>query len=197
MRKERFLAWACSGVAILVTALAVAGCEGVKQDLGIGTKRPPDEFVVYSRAPLSMPPDFALRPPSTPTPASQAALPRDIARQALLDGSGNPVSSTAASQSESVTPGMQALLDKTGASTANDEIRAQVNQESTVLADASQSFVERLMFWSDKESRTPIVDPQKESRRIQENMALNKPVTDGETPTIQRKPKALFEGIFN
>jgi hypothetical protein len=28
--------------------LLVGGCQGIKEDLGIGVKRPPDEFTTYS-----------------------------------------------------------------------------------------------------------------------------------------------------
>jgi hypothetical protein len=180
-------------LALAAAVLLVGGCEGVKQDLGIGVKRPPDEFSTYSRAPLSVPPDFALRPPATATGASQAAAPRQIARQAML-GAGPAQAATPTATGES--PGVQALLDRTGAAKAQPDIRAQVNRETTILAEADQSFVERLMFWSSTPEAASIVDARQESRRIQENQALNKPVTDGQTPTIRRKPKALLEGIF-
>jgi hypothetical protein len=181
------------GLALAAMVLLVGGCEGVKQDLGIGVKRPPDEFSTYSRAPLSMPPDFALRPPATATGASQAAAPRQIARQAMLGAGSAP---TATPTTTDGSPGIQALLDRTGAARAQSDIRAQVNRETTILAEADQSFVERLMFWSNTPEAASVVDARQESRRIQENQALNKPVTEGQTPTIRRKPKALLEGIF-
>jgi Protein of unknown function (DUF3035) len=180
------------GLVLAATLLLVGGCEGLKEDLGIGVKRPPDEFSIYSRAPLSVPPDFALRPPATATGASQAAAPREIARQAML-GAGPAAAASPTSVDGS--PGLRALLDRSGAASAQSDIRAQVNRESTILAEADQSFVQRLMFWSDTEATT-VVDARQESRRIQENQALNKLLTDGETPTIRRKPKALLEGIF-
>ncbi|MBK8176780.1 MAG: DUF3035 domain-containing protein [Rhodospirillales bacterium] len=172
--------------------VALVGCEGVKQDLGIGAKRPPDEFSVYSRAPLSMPPDFGLRPPAGTTAASQAATPRETARQAVL----NTAPNAAPAASPGTSPGLQDLLERTGATTARHDIRAQVNEESTILAEADQSLIERLMFWSDEPPPADVVDPAKEARRIQENQALNRPLTTGEIPTIKRKPKALLEGIF-
>jgi len=179
---------------LLLAALPlVGGCEGVKEELGIGVKRPPDEFTVYSRAPLSMPPDFALRPPASgDTTASQAAAPREIARRAMLGGTPAPAGAGADRSS----PGLQALLQQTGAATANGDIRAQVNRETTILAEADQSFVEKLMFWSDTPQDATVVDAAAETRRIHENQALNRPITDGDTPTIRRAPKALLEGIF-
>lgn len=181
------------GMGLAAAMLLVGGCQGIKEDLGIGVKRPPDEFSIYSRAPLSVPPDFALRPPATATGASQAAAPREIAKQAMLGGGSN---ATAQSTFAGGSPGVQALLERTGAATAQPDIRGQVNRETTILAEADQSFIESLMFWSDTPESASVVDARQESRRIQENQALNKPLTVGETPTIRRKPKALLEGIF-
>ena len=45
----------------LLTGLS--GCTDVKEVLGY-TKQSPDEFQVYARAPLSLPPDYNLRPPA-------------------------------------------------------------------------------------------------------------------------------------
>jgi len=181
---------------VLGGALALAaGCEGVKQDLGIGGKRPPDEFSVYSRAPLSLPPDYGLRPPAGATAASESAAPRETARQAIMGGPAVATSSVNVSSGGS--PGVQALLDRTGAAKAQADIRSQVNRETTILADADQSFVERLMFWSNTPPNTTVVDASQEARRLQQNQALNQPLTAGETPTIRRKPKALLQGIFN
>ena len=48
---------------LLIAALAMmTACTSVKQDLGM-VKEPPDEFRVSPRAPLSMPPQYSLRPP--------------------------------------------------------------------------------------------------------------------------------------
>ena len=53
---------------ILVSVIALTGCEETKRVFG-KTKEAPDEFAVYRRAPLSLPPDSDLRPP---TPVSRA-----------------------------------------------------------------------------------------------------------------------------
>lgn len=177
---------------LLAGCVVLAGCDSVKQDLGIGAKQAPDEFMTYSRAPLSLPPDYGLRPPATATAASQAAAPRESARQAML---GN--SNAAAPAASGTSPGLRSLLDRTGGATASSDIRAQVNRETTILADADESFVERMMFWTTPEERATVVDPASEQRRIQQNQAMDRPITDGETPTIRRKPRALLEGIFD
>lgn len=49
-------------VACVVVPLVLGGCSNWKQTLGIEPVSP-DEFAVESRAPLTIPPDFNLRPP--------------------------------------------------------------------------------------------------------------------------------------
>ena len=50
--------------------LSLAACGGVADTLGLG-RNPPDEFAVVDRPPLSLPPDFELRPPRPGAPRPQ------------------------------------------------------------------------------------------------------------------------------
>ena len=51
-------------VVLWVVAVALlGGCTDLRK-VFTRTKSPPDEFAVYSRAPLSMPPNYGLRPPA-------------------------------------------------------------------------------------------------------------------------------------
>jgi len=178
-------------------AVVVSGCGDTKELLGQG-KRPPDEFAVYSRAPLSLPPDYALRPPAPGTSRPQNVMPRDTAKQVLLGEQFNTQAGGASSaEVVGVSPGTQVLLERTGALDADPEIRTQVNIETSILAEEDQSFTERLMFWGTPTEYGIVVDPVQEARRIHENQALGQPITEGETPTIERKRRALLEGIFD
>ncbi|MBL8659042.1 MAG: DUF3035 domain-containing protein [Rhodospirillales bacterium] len=188
----------------MAVALVVGGCQSVRDLAGQG-KRPPDEFTVYSRTPLSVPPDFNLLPPVAGA-VPEATTARADARQALLQSAGiaSPIDPGAdaaayragASAAAAQSPGLSALLDRTGGISADPNIRSIVNRETTILADADQSLTERLMFWSKTKEYGAVVDPAKEARRIQDNQALGKPIVAGATPTIERKPRALLEGIF-
>jgi hypothetical protein len=93
-------------------------------------------------------------------------------------------------------PGIQALLKETGATSADPNIRSIINRETSSLVVEDRSITERIMFWNSPNPYGTVVDPAKESRRIRENMALGRPITEGETPTIERKEKALLEGLF-
>jgi hypothetical protein len=192
-------------LAILALALLVGGCQSVRDLAGQG-KRPPDEFTVYSRTPLSVPPDFTLKPPVAGA-VPEAAAARADARQALL-GSSSPTSAAArvsddaaayragAGAAAAASPGLAALLDRSGGINADPNIRDIVNRETTILAEADQSLTDRLMFWKKPVEYGAVVDPGKEARRIQDNQALGKPIIAGATPTIERKRRAILEGIF-
>ena len=67
--------------------LALTACGGgtVKETLGIGHKAP-DEFRVVARPPLSMPPQFNLRPPSA-NAASPTVIPADKQAKSIITGS--------------------------------------------------------------------------------------------------------------
>ena len=56
-------------LALAVTLLS--GCESARKAFS-GDKNAPDEFAVYSRPPLSLPPDYRLRPPPPGTFPPQA-----------------------------------------------------------------------------------------------------------------------------
>lgn len=182
--------------------LAAGGCTSMKQTLGL-TKQSPDEFKVVSRAPLSMPPDYNLRPPTPGAPRPQEGTPRDQAASAVFQYAdsgavpsdaippiGEGESETAQSSGES------ALLQSAGASGVDPNIRQLVDSETAEDQASSRTLADTLVFWRDPEPYGEVVDPSAEQKRLQENAALGKPVTEGETPTIVRKKRGLLEGIF-
>lgn len=181
---------------VLVAGLMLSACGNVKQQLGF-TREAPDEFTVLSRAPLTLPPDFALRPPKPGAVRPQEGTQRDQAREALIGKkiTAKQYARQLAANTE-LTPGEKVLLTKSGAYEADENIRALVDAETTNLALEKASFTDHLVFWEDRSYKGTAVDANKETRRIQENMALGKSLADGEPPTIERQTKALFEGIF-
>jgi hypothetical protein len=171
----------------LALALALlSGCESARKVLS-GEKTAPDEFAVYSRPPLSLPPEYKLRPPAPGTTRPQIDSAKYRAEQAIL---GNSVNRGPVAKPLKGSTGLMALLRDTGASSVAPGIRALINEETSILGSQDQAFVDKLIFWvDDKEAGSTIVDAKKEQRRIQENQALGKPLTEGETPKIKRKSK--------
>jgi hypothetical protein len=74
----------------VAAALLLGGCSNWKQALGIEPVSP-DEFAVESRAPLTIPPDFNLRPPEPGAPRPQEASMSNKAQTAVDNaGPGKP-----------------------------------------------------------------------------------------------------------
>ena len=180
------------GLVLASIAFALTGCEGIKEQLGL-KKSAPDEFLVVARPPLWVPPGFRLRPPGPGAGRPQESSAAERA-QAVLTGAAlqRPAADKAVKRSR----GESALLNRAGTQIAKPDIRRVVNEENAVLADAEDSFVERLIFWRPQSQSGDIVNATEESQRLKENTALGNPPTEGATPVIRRRERTLLEGIF-
>lgn len=128
----------------LLAAVGLAGCQSTQQALGM-TKVTPDEFRVVTKAPLVVPPDYALRPPAPGKPRPQELQPESAARLALLGQR----------EAEARSQGEKLLASKAGAEKADPLIRYVVDDEFGDVAHKEKSFADRVMFWrSDKAPKT-------------------------------------------
>ena len=176
----------------IVALLTLSACDGARDAIGIG-KQSPDEFAVVTRAPLSMPPDYGLRPPRPGVGRPQEASVKESARDLLVKSSG---SSAKRQASMDRSKGETALLAKAGATNPDPQIRRAINRESSILATEDDSFADSLIFWLDKPPPGAVVDAAAEQKRLRENAGLGDAPTKGRTPQIVRKPKGWLEGIF-
>jgi hypothetical protein len=189
-------------LAALAGSLVLTGCDSTRDALGLN-KKTPDEFVVVTKAPLVLPPEFGLRPPEPGAPRPQEVPARDRAAAALggtatssAAGQATPLGRPAAPPAQPRSAGEQALLQQARAGNVDPDIRRKVNDEYTQLAERDRRFVDRLMFWQDTPEPGVAIDPTKEAQRLRENAATGKPVTAGTVPTIKRRERGPLEGIF-
>ncbi len=194
MRTKRLLRLPAAGALGLV--LALGACEGVKEQLGL-SKKPPNEFRVQARAPLSMPPNFFETPPPRPgAPRPQEGTVQQQARQSIFR-SGEPYRAPpVAAPGDTRSPGERALLAAAGADRSQPDIRRLVNSETEQFNESDKRFLDYIVFWRKEAPPGVVIDAEEEARRLRENAALGKAATEGRTPTIERKRKALLEGIF-
>jgi hypothetical protein len=172
---------------VSVAAVALSGCNAVRQGVGL-TRVTPDEFLTVSTAPLSVPPEYGLRPPAPGQPRPQELAPESAARQILLG------------QRQSVTrsPGEQALVAAAGAESADPLARYVVDDEFGDLAHKDEGFAARLMFWRREDPATQAatvsstasgnvtIDAAREAERLQS-------LTGGQGISIGRRESRGFK----
>ncbi len=168
---------AIRSIALAAGAVLALGACDVARTLGIA-REGPDEYTVLRHAPLTVPPEFRLRPPDPDATRPQQLAPRAGARQALL-GSGGRAGEASA--------GEAALVGRTGGDAAGSAIRERIDRESAALAKQNRRLLDDLIFWEDRETASSVVDAAAERKRLEDNAAAGKPPTEGETPTIERR----------
>ena len=159
----------------------LAACSSTKDTLGLN-KQAPDEFKVVKRAPLSIPPDYTLRPPRPGAPRPQEQTTSQAAAQTVF---GEDAASS--SMPANVTSGEAALLDRAGGDAADPNIRARVDAETATMHDRNKPVAEKLLgIGGDKnEPSATVVNAKAEADRLKNNAQAGKPVTEGETPSIE------------
>jgi hypothetical protein len=162
---------------LLVGAVGLAGCQSASSALGM-SKVTPDEFRVVSKAPLVLPPDYALRPPTPGQPRPQELQPESAARTALLGER----------ESEVRSDGEKLLVARAGADKADPLIRYVVDDDFGNVAHKDKGFADWVMFWrkgqpavdsapkADSAAQTPVpVDAAAETARIK-SLTGNQPI---------------------
>lgn len=176
----------------LLTALSVvvilSGCGGVADTLGFG-RNPPDEFAVVDRPPLSLPPDYTLRPPKPGAPRPQEINMTQRAGSVLF---GQNSKAAEGDQAKSGTEA--ALLEAVGASKADPNIRETIDREASQKVVGNRHLVDELLWWKEKPSDATTVDAAAEKERLDAKKAEGAAPTEGATPVIERQ-KRKFLGM--
>lgn len=188
-----------------ITLLLLSGCGSstVRDTLGL-THRAPDEFRVVSRPPLSVPPEFNLRPPAGPGEVSaNTAQPAYRQAESLVRGDvGDTVSPLKAGMAETAVQPVESadlgsgaqsaarpqaadsvFLQKAGAVKADAGIRQELQQETA--AEENAGLLDKLSEPSS--ANQPVVNARQESDRLKTDKEQGKPPTEGDTPMSSPK----------
>lgn len=191
-------------LAISVCSALLISCgsaSNVRETLGLNRKAP-DEFKVYARPALTVPPEFSLRAPGSETDAPTAVPANQQARSAVLGtAETNPDSLKVDTSVGKVTSGkLQAspqsnadaqFLQKAGAANANPDVRKSITQDAEnglVVKDDNYLI-------SGTTETEPTVDAIKEAERIKQNKAENKSPAEGESAVTKPKSKGILGTI--
>jgi hypothetical protein len=130
-------------LALSLCATALSGCGSLRRAAGL-EKKSPDEFAVTTKAPLVIPPDFNLRPPTPGAPPSNTRDPSTNAETALF-GSADP-QTVANGNRGNYTPGEKLLLANAKAQNSDPTIRARLNADQrAAVQNADRSFTDRIL----------------------------------------------------
>lgn len=163
-------------VAVLVAATAASGCSSFSRAIG-ATRSSPDEFRVMTHAPLTLPPDYNLRPPRPGEARPGESDPASEARTALF---GDNVGQQA-------TQGERAFVSAAGAATADDNIREQIDYEAQGVVRRNEGFVNRVLAFggSGAPAAAPL-NPEQEEARLADEESIRR-TTGGGQITIRRE----------
>jgi hypothetical protein len=202
MNYARFAA-ACS-----LVALAACSGNSVKDTLGI-SRKPPDEFRVVSRPPLSVPPQFNLRPPSA-TDEAPGVAPADKQAQSIITGTapdtqtntfilspnGDATAPTTLKSGAKPESPESEFLKKAGADKADPNVRNALVEEHITTQEKQEDSSWWNVMSTTPDKKESLVDAKKETQRIEKNEEEGKPVTEGETPEVKGRDTGVLGRIL-
>jgi hypothetical protein len=170
---------------LATAAVAMTGCASASKRLGI-TKDAPNEFNILTNAPLIVPPEYNLRPPSPGESSLLDNYSQRSAREALL-GEVDPTEPTR---------GEIVLLTRAGAGRADQEIRLKIDGQNSVERK-SDSLSNRILFWRDGQQfdgeGNPVpLDSDLEQQRLD---SVNRVTGGGEVTVTRRPARAKLPGL--
>jgi hypothetical protein len=133
-------------LALAGAAAALSGCAHTKAS-GFGNRNAPNEFAVTRNPPLTIPPDFSLRPPRPGEPRPQEVSP---AQQALAAMFGGQVQTSA---------GQASLIDKAGGA-PDSGIRSSAGSPGTDVVDKGSTTKDIVTAPAANGGNTTVSTPQ-------------------------------------
>lgn len=186
--------------ALLVSAaVSVSACSdgNVKDKLGL-RRSIPDEFRVVANPPLSVPPEFTVRPPAEAKAYAVQNRAEETGKRVLFEKAAME-GTMPAEDDPSFSKNENAFLNQLGANTADPNIKNQLRRDEALEAEEKKDgFFGKVasLGSSDDANDEPVVNALEEKKRIGENVKEGKSVTDGETPVIEKK-SAEKTGLLN
>ena len=157
------------------------GCGEVKEKIGL-IKKAPDEFQVYESKPLSVPPNFELRPPSE----------GDIGAE---DDNKNILFSDKDKTDEKLTLSDEILLIEVGEKETKANIRKIINDENSI-EEVDKSIIDKILnfeavFEEKSNDQLEEIDPAKEKERIEKLEKEGKIIKSANDAVIIEKEGSL------
>ena len=162
---------------VALTAVTLAAC---------ASSGGPDEFRVVRKAPLSVPPEFNLRPPALGQSRPQELSPEAQARVAVFG----------VDIGQSASDGEKLFVRAAGGDAIDRTVRAQVDFDDAQTLRKNRSFADTILnFGGGGPSGQPVIDPAAEEERLKAENEAVKDVTGGAKIVIQPKQTSKLPGL--
>ena len=157
------------------------GCGWVKEKIGL-IKKAPDEYQVYESKPLSVPPNFELRPPSEGAIGSE-------------DGNKNILFSDKDKTDEKLTLSDEILLIEVGEKETKANIRKIINDENNI-EEVDKSIIDQILdfdavFEVKDNKQSAEINPAEEKDRIEKLEKEGKIIKSANDAVIIEKEGSL------
>lgn len=173
MKRIPTFAIACCGVAAMA-----AGCAS--------GPRTPDEFRVVRKAPLTIPPEYNLRPPA-PGESRPQELESDIQARTVLFGQ---------DIGKDATEGEKFLIKMAGGDAVDRAVRQSVDFDSTQTFHKTTSFADLILnFGKSKTVTDGPIDPAAESARLKADEAARQETIGNGQVVIRRRATGKLPGL--
>lgn len=144
----------------------------------------PDEFRVVRKAPLTVPPEYNLRPPSPGSARPQELSPETQARVAVFG----------VDFGQAASEGEKLFIKQAGGDAIDRTVRNQVDFDNAQILRKNRSFADAILNWGGAPSE-PVLDPAAEAERIKAAEEANKDVIGAGKVIIQPKHTSKLPGL--
>ena len=145
----------------------------------------PDEFRVVRKAPLTVPPEFNLRPPAPGSSRPQELSTETQARVAVFGVD------TARDASE----GEKAFIKAAGGDAIDRSVRSAVDYDNAQILRKSRNFTDSILNFGKTGPNDPVLDAAAEAERLRVEQESLKDITGGGKVIIQPKHTSKLPGL--
>lgn len=162
------------GLAVMAMGIAAACASG----------NAPNEFLVVAKPPLTVPPEYNLRPPAPGQARPQELSPEAQARVAVFG----------IDFGQAASEGEKLFIRAAGGGATERTVRNQVDFDAAQVVRKNRNFADMILNWGGTPSE-PLIDPAAEAERLRAEAEALQTVTGGGKVVIQPKQTSKLPGL--